>query len=238
MSLIIRPPNVMQPYGGAAVIDYGNPICAGLQDWFTPQTPERFVAGTGTIARTTGPNGQAFTGSSLQVNGKVSSTNWQTFTILGVVTTPSVITSGYAAISSTADAGGFGIWVGISTSNFVVDNFETQTNIGAAVALKPYVLVATYTPATIAGYVNGVFGGSAGNGTDTGTGVLAAMATGAGNTFWTGTVSLAAWWNRVLSANEILSVSRNPWQLFLPTARRIWVSAVAANDTFMGQICA
>ena len=40
----------------------------------------------------------------------------------------------------------------------------------------------------------------------------------------------AAVWDRALSAFEIAEIHRNPWQIFAPTERRIWIPQAAAAD--------
>jgi hypothetical protein len=41
--------------------------------------------------------------------------------------------------------------------------------------------------------------------------------------YWPGDIALAGVFNRALTDAEILSLSRNPWQLFTPSTQRIWV---------------
>lgn len=46
----------------------------------------------------------------------------------------------------------------------------------------------------------------------------------------TGTsLSISAAWSRALSADEILSLEDNPWQLFAPLERRIWLPAASGG---------
>ena len=49
------------------------------------------------------------------------------------------------------------------------------------------------------------------------------------STYFMGRVYLAAVWNRALSSAEIKQLSANPWQLFAPTERRIWVPVTAGG---------
>jgi hypothetical protein len=42
--------------------------------------------------------------------------------------------------------------------------------------------------------------------------------------FASGMVALGVYWNRALSQQEVSSLLVNPWQIFLPTVRRIWVA--------------
>lgn len=50
--------------------------------------------------------------------------------------------------------------------------------------------------------------------------------------FWSGVILLTAWWNRALTDSEARSVLLNPWQLFAPLPRRLWVGAAAAPGGF------
>lgn len=45
-------------------------------------------------------------------------------------------------------------------------------------------------------------------------------------------VYLAAVWSRALSEAEIKALTLNPWQLFAPTSRKIWVPASAGGSSF------
>lgn len=49
------------------------------------------------------------------------------------------------------------------------------------------------------------------------------------NTYFMGRVYLAAVWNRALSSAEIKQLSANPWQLFKPVQRQIWVPVSAGG---------
>lgn len=57
-----------------------------------------------------------------------------------------------------------------------------------------------------------------------------------GNQF-KGQIPIAACWNRALSDAEVAELQRNPWQLFRPVQRRIWV-AVASSGGASGSLAA
>ena len=52
-----------------------------------------------------------------------------------------------------------------------------------------------------------------------------AIANGGTTSFFNGTILVRAAWRRALSDQEMTSIGRNPWQLFAPQERQIWVSA-------------
>jgi hypothetical protein len=53
--------------------------------------------------------------------------------------------------------------------------------------------------------------------------------------YFSGGVFFGAAWNRVLSADEVAELSRNPWQLFRPQVRRIYFPGAAGQTIAVGQ---
>jgi hypothetical protein len=101
---------------------------------------------------------------------------------------------------------------------------------------RPKVYVATKNGTTHETYVGGI--GSSGtigsaDTTFTDSGIEARVGSDKGdvNGNWGGLVHLVCGWSRTLSASEIKSLSQNPWQIFAPVRRQLFVASAGGGVT-------
>lgn len=95
----------------------------------------------------------------------------------------------------------------------------------------PHVAIATAKSGAQRFYVNGILRGS-GSAAETPALNTTANTSGLGEF---GSVYLVVFFDYVLSDSEIKAYSANPWQLFAPDARRIWVPVAAGGDSTITQ---
>jgi len=138
--------------------------------------------------------------------------------------------SGTTPIFKTQSAGSSFNHYPFTDGNIYVGPFSTVrylngTLSGATAGIyTPHVAIATAKSGSQAFYINGILQGS-GSAAET-----PSIDTGSNSGFGEfGSVYFAAFFDRVLTASEISSFSSNPWQIFAPLPRRIWVGAAAAG---------
>lgn len=51
--------------------------------------------------------------------------------------------------------------------------------------------------------------------------------------WWDGVIPIAGMYNRALNSEEIVSLTRNPWQLFKPLTRRLWFGVTSTGATLI-----
>lgn len=236
----LRTPRVSQPQGPTG-IDWGNPITRGLVTATLPgmcqsagaitPTPQyqagvkQSVSRLGAVARTV-----ANFGVSLGDQPKFNF-GTQDFTMFCVVS-PVARTGTQVAVGRyNATSGSY--WLGYTGGAvaFSVSGVNASCTAPAGVTDT---LCGVRSAGSITAYANGVSGSAvAAAGSVTATGILAIGVFGSYNSYYcVGDYALTAIWDRALSKTEILALSLNPWQIFAPDARNIWVPVAAGGDTY------
>lgn len=250
----IKTPWTSQPQFITSVT--GDSIANGLTSlWSLKDGGTRFVDyknknnGTASTALATktftgqhgGAVGSVFSGSQYVNCGSDISMRPTEFTLLAVFT-PSALSGTNVEVMST-HASQTGFTLGFDTSN------RLQAIIGATSAWqfayagtgvvgKQYAAVFTHSAANtrFSIYANGVKGDSVAYGgvyQQTTQPLYVGASANYGN-YFNGTIALAAVWGREMSHAEALSLSRNPWQIFQPIERRIWVPSAGGGTTISG----
>ena len=233
----LRTPRVSQPQGPTG-IDWGNPITRGLVTATLPgmcqsagaitPTPQyqagvkQSVSRLGAVARTVANYGVSL-GDQPKFNFGT-----QDFTIFCVVS-PVARTGTQVAVGRyNATSGSY--WLGYTGGAvaFSVSGVNASCTAPAGVTDT---LCGVRSAGSITAYANGVSGSAvAAAGSVTATGILAIGVFGSYNSYdCVGDYALTAIWDRALSKTEILALSLNPWQIFAPDARNIWVPVAAGG---------
>lgn len=257
-SIIQRVPWTVQPQI-AAGIDWGNPITRGLVAAILPSvayndflSPATTVSTFGTAPVKSpgiagvGPSSKAATGGIyLTASDNRYTGAAQSHFMLADI---SAIVGDYAGLIGTSkgdgSAGSISIQRNGSLNSYRVYNnptngsaFGNTTDIVGA-GLKAVTLTAdANNPTNWVAYLNQAVWGSG-----TVTSGVTTQTTGRLLTLSERSVSASVshqgiWflrlaWNRILSAQEVASLATNPWQIFTPLQRRIWVPGAAAPGGF------
>jgi hypothetical protein len=121
-----------------------------------------------------------------------------------------------------------------STTNFLGLTSGSAANaqvIGSAVHTRPKIDVLTRQGTTTEYWENGVSSGTASGANTYAVGTQPFLVGNSGGTSARAEHYLYALWNRVLPPAEIISLSQNPWQIFMPLQRNIWVPVSAGSNT-------
>ena len=251
--IVIGPRRTQQPQS-AATVNWGNPFSLGLEVLQSGRTYYRsaktqtlsIVAGSPVIGASSQGSGPQFSSGAqrLELDSVGVLTNSQGFTIevLCVFTAAPSLAGFFCAPSDGANGSGRGLiaFAGGNSRNIYfwgnagdlsagvdwrVDGSPQHVFVtsaaGSGSAMTFYrdgLVIATGTTPTIA--------------TRSAVGNWALGDTGQGwNSVPTGTIVKSAFYRRALSAAEIASLSVNPWQIFAPPARRLWVAGGTAHAT-------
>ena len=247
MSLILRPTRTTQPTQPVG-IDRGNGLTLGLGFAWTPQF---VVDQNGNITATNPGNtstaptavfakygvGNKYNASSAYWTGpgQVAETGGRTrFALLRVGSASST-----RAILSNGGNGGCMLRITNNTDVvWVITGSTVAWTLASAVAAGEYCfLVVTLNADNISYkvYKNGVLlvsttaantAGSSGNLTPY------VAQSGAASSYGDHEIYLTGSFNRELSASEVASLSLNPWQIFQPISRRIWMPSIGGGGGF------
>lgn len=251
MSIFIKKPWTSQPQINTGV-DWGNPISFGLigainpaagyynqvlsDSWEPSNSPIKYAGGV----KTNGSNSYI---SKVPVNKA-----WAEAQTILMVSTPTAVGTGslsaIVAFSCGTSRGGSSI--GVSSLGYlsysVMSNNGNAFVIGSTSVINTRVIaVGTKVSAnasTIALWNNGIklnSGNSLGGVIHGGAAWEFAIGRGPGNdinggtTYGAGVTELALSWNRVLSDSEIINISANPWQIFSPLQKKIFIPVAAVG---------
>jgi invasion protein IalB len=209
-------------------IDWSNPLTRGLASVISAPIND-VVVSTGTRAVAAYPKGIAFDGTMRITKG--NSFDQGSSTTIAFIRTKALTGVLAVAASNDASPNTNRLWLGLQNDNTLrVSNSINDINFGAATANTDYAIAYINTGSTGYGYLNGNFVAS-GSHTLSGIGRATAMDYGTGGFAWTGVVYLVLGFSRPLSATEIKALSNNPWQIFKPTARLLWVVGAGGGLT-------
>lgn len=245
-ALILPSRRVVQPQGPVE-IDRGSPLTAGIQFAYIPAFSRfssvnnaGFQGGSAVFGAATTGQGIAYPTPPVFLGSLSQST------ILGVGSTRAVtgaevgqISSGGDAIFSERGSSGSDIYkIGLVAVDTLSAEFVYRNDAGnllqqrvKCVGLndgRKIAISATKNGTTHRVGINGVFSsGTIGNASTAFTNATLTRQIGAdlGDTAaaWNGYVDVVAGWDRALSVAEINALTDNPWQIFRPIQRRIWV---------------
>jgi len=239
MSLIIKRPWTSQPQVAVGV-NWGNPITKGLIDvaWMGVGGPKELVSNTNSIV--TGSRVVTSGGISFIRDTSITAASWSyspVDTRFQVSDNVTMLTFGTVPRTGTTSSytGFFGSGGGYYIGNrYGVGNIYGRAGgitIDRASLWKDKLAVRglTYSSPHLNLYENGSVVETLGGGGNITTGAYdsvqinnAANSTPQDTTLW------AAFWGRILSDAEHRSIAANPWQLFQPLSRQIWVPGAAA----------
>lgn len=241
---INRTPWTSQPQQ-AVGIDWGNPITRGLVGWFTPFDN---CANSGSAIRTAKSygvcaNGQGSYGFTKPLNAPVTLSRYSIFALTsGTVTTAerSSFGAGKSTASPILHVGHHSatskikmrVWCRSDAGSNPSDVFTSADVFDG----KPHFAGLTYDGSTIRSYVDGnpdatnAFAGASFSFTHMALG--ASYRSGNVSVMSTHDVALGVLFDRQLTESEIRSLSQNPWQIFKPLPRRIFVSSPATSGLY------
>jgi hypothetical protein len=242
-----------QPQGNAR-IDWGNPITKGLVGAYLPQGINAVT--NAAAVSITAPKTATKQGSGLLFAGGTEVAKYDSYQPGIPFTAVTLLVPNFSSSSATRQ----GVWVYQATSGSAqnrlrliwldaTNGFYLDINGGFAYKCKPTfaagdAIALAYTRAGVTSsnqfYVNGVAA--------TTTQVVDTSNTGlpspavplwlgddvefASGKRLNGTIALHLHFSRVLTGAEIKSLSENPWQIFAPAARSIWVPVAAGGPTY------
>lgn len=237
-ALLSRTTRTAQPQGAVGV-DWGNPITRGLQVAALPVGNTLQNAVNGRLMVTSGSPTQAVTRDGAAFKTVLGSSQFGYFdvdisggpaTIFLRHTLDASSSQAVAALDTVSGTVRAVLFYGSTASSYSVNLF-TNTSAGDAVLAAPTGVPTSVTMTLDAAqrgkvFVNGIAGTStAGTWVPSGISrihVSARVNTSAG-AFASQRVNAALAWDRALSDTEIKSLSANPWQIFAPIQRNIWV---------------
>jgi hypothetical protein len=239
--LILSPEWTEQPQS-ICEINWSNPITRGLIDWGTPTDPNG-VVGINSPTIVPKRNGMAHKGNGSSsyfsksvtplpittevtllalVHGASGAADSRIYAI-GSSASPTPFISLQANASVAANAGFFSRLVGGTAINSSVVAFEDAA---------PHLLIGTAWATGNELWVDGVSVGSNANTTSAGGATMDRIAVGAllrtsAGSYNASGVLLRAAWNRSLTTSEIITITQNPWQLFVPQNKIIPLSILS-----------
>lgn len=242
-----------QPQGNAR-IDWGNPITKGLVGAYLPQGINAVT--NAAAVSITAPKTATKQGSGLLFAGGTEVAKYDSYQPGIPFTAVTLLVPNFSSSSATRQ----GVWVYQATSGSAqnrlrliwlnaTNGFYLDINGGFAYTCKPTfaagdAIALAYTRAGVTSsnqfYVNGVAATTTQVVDTSNTGLPTSAAPlwlgddveFASGKRLNGTIALHLHFERVLTAAEIKSLSANPWQLFTPVARSIWVPVAAGGDTY------
>ena len=214
-------------------IDWSNPLTVGLLSVMVGRNANSVLNGS----RTNVGSSQVVAGFGVSAKGFTSAPTIPDSLPNGSLKKLSV----FALVRNPTDTSAHNIF-----ADTVADGLQVRTSAGAIQLVRKTVAVSitagtvanteTFSvAATVTGtvnklYKNGLFLASdATNPVSASTSALAVGSDGSGGNFWSGDIGFIATFDRVLSDAEIKSLSENPWQIFQPAARAIWVPVGTAS---------
>lgn len=242
-----------QPQGNAR-IDWGNPITKGLVGAYLPQGINAVT--NAAAVSITAPKTATKQGSGLLFAGGTEVAKYDSYQPGSPFTAVTLLVPNFSSSSATRQ----GVWVYQATSGSAqnrlrmiwldaTNGFYIDINGGFAYRCKPTfaagdAIALAYTRAGVTSsnqfYVNGVAATTTQVVDTNNTGLPSPAAP-----LWlgddvefssgkrlNGTIALHLHFSRVLTGAEIKSLSENPWQIFAPAARSIWVPVAAGGDTY------
>jgi hypothetical protein len=235
-------------------VNFSNPLARGLRRLAYAQAGgdvliQSLASYANTASKTIGPSGMRFStfGNVNDIIDIGSGNNALTgkITVLAVVNVGVTTRGDMVCIwfngTSTSQ---FDLLYGLTSGapQFYVSDGSSLNSSGASSVLlslnKDQVVVGTHDGSVTSVYVDGVLGNSAVTSITLNTSSLQQVTIG-NNTLhdgsMTGSVYLAAVWDRCLSASEIAELCRtvrSPWQIFSPIGRRIWMQGAVAGSGF------
>lgn len=245
-----------QPQGNAR-IDWGNPITKGLVGAYLPQGINAVT--NAAAVSITAPKTATKQGSGLLFAGGTEVAKYDSYQPGIPFTAVTLLVPNFSSSSATRQ----GVWVYQATSGSAqnrlrliwldaTNGFYLDINGGFAYTCKPTfaagdAIALAYTRAGVTPsnqfYVNGVAATTTQVVDTSNTGLPTSAAPlwlgddveFASGKRLNGTIALHLHFARVLTAAEIKSLSANPWQLFTPVARSIWVPVAAGGDSTITQ---
>jgi len=228
---VIRYSQPQQPVG----IDWGNPLTRGLISAVSLDSNVGF--GVSITKQNSPPSSATKKGIGVQLNGSNQSVSiGKAFasakgTIFLLADIKDATASSKCIACQTSDAGGSNVGVGWKNNTFIIDG----SAIGIALTTGINALVGTWdSSASNAAYVNGIKQGTAPGRASTGDAnypfTFGAFYYSGGRIFQhQNTPVLFFAFDRALSAVEIKQLSDNPWSIFQPVNRAIWVPVGGGN---------
>lgn len=243
---IIQRPWTVQPQVAVA-IDRGNPLAQGLVFLENAAVSDALTTGAPTIIAT--PKGRAFSNLSAtnyrsrQIPIPITSAKEVTVIVVASATVTAASNMLFAVGSSTNASSFFGIGgAATNTAGFWLrDSAATDQSLGAGAydgVMRVYGGVCSNAQSRFEFWTSAGLAASASPTTKTtftgldrvGFGCLLRSTAGVGAL--NPKIAMAAVWGRALSASEMESVTANPWQLFAPLQRTIWVPVSAGGGSF------
>ncbi len=208
-------------------VDWSNPLARGLQTLFDGASC-RDVVSKRPFAPRNPAAGRA--GMGHQVGGvtTVAQLANQVFKAGSGLTIFVFLEHGTATGTNTAltgrgsGAGGTATLLGVDDSgNLIVFDGAVSSTLGTQQAAGLHSYAITNQGTSLLGYVDGKLSGSAGSFSVVVDSAAQSMQIGAGaadelTAYMAGRYYLVVWWNRALTAGEIMALHANPWQLFAP----------------------
>lgn len=234
-SIIVKP-RMQQPQIEVG-INRGNPITADMVDVILPHTfrstvrnlPGIISGGTQSTEISTIGITRKFTANSSTERDTYANTSFLrsgNFTFLTFYRLYQIPPTATGRVAGTFVNNSAGYMVAPNNTNFraLVSDGVNLTLIGSTVSLNPKVDILLYSGGFVSLYENGVLtSGPTAKTITVGTSnfFIGSDVAGTGPTCPMN-IALTAIWGRALSNNEILSISRNPWQIFAPQDR-LWL---------------
>lgn len=239
---------------GKALIDWGNPITRGIVGAYLPQGINAVT--NAAAVSITAPKTATKQGSGLLFAGGTEVAKYDSYQPSVPFTALTLLVPNFSSASATRQ----GVWVYQATSGSAqnrlrmiwldaTNGFYIDINGGFAYRCKPTfaagdAIALAYTRAGVTSsnqfYVNGVAATTTQVVDTNNTGLPSPAAP-----LWlgddvefssgkrlNGTIALHLHFSRVLTDAEIKSLSENPWQIFAPAARSIWVPVAAGGPTY------
>ena len=243
----LRVPRTSQPQGaGSSRIDWSHPLTRGLVSAWSgagngllitragvfKKQPDAPVASKITrYGESTGALATSLTQITLPAGSFVSTISGTRFALMRVNSATSQCIS-----ASSATSGNLAFRVNNGDLQTVSVGVAVQLNVAAAVTNGELCAVAAsvdQASLTHKIYKNGVLlGSNSSGGISTAAGTPQILANGASTQQGDHGIALHLAYDRALSDAEIKSLSDNPWQIFAPIARNIWVPTAAAGGAY------
>ena len=226
-------------------IDWGNPITKGLQFAVVPFSRLTEVVNNGVLTYDTGATYQDdVTGRGLFFNGTTDGISLpgsasSAYTVFGLVNinaanaTRNVMSLGTGAayaVQLRADSGNWSFYQSTATGG--TDLLAGET--GTVVAGKVTAIAGTWDGLSVISlYRDGLQRASTVALTIRGsTSARVGQDNFGAKQGWSGSIYIALMWARALTAAEHVSLAANPWQIFSPLIRKIWVPAAGGAASF------
>lgn len=239
-ALILPSRRVVQPQG-AVEIDWSNPLARDLRWAGAPSSAN--VTRTGTVSNIAAANGTAwsFTNvSSSRIGSKYTPPTTGPCTLLTLLDVRAhVSNAAYIALGDRTTIGANGV----SGFQFFTFNGSTysSTSIGTAASDGPAVIIGRHTGSqnllnyrVLSGESAGFYTSSSASASPRSHAAQELTFGGQGENPTRVSdclIYLGAFWARSLAESEVAALVENPWQLFRPIQRRIWVPVAAGGAT-------